>query len=87
MNITVPGMGESITEAVIGQIFKPSGSLVQEDEEILELETDKVNQVLHAPKAGVVNLTVKQGDKVVIGQVVGAIVESSQKPVETKKEE
>lgn len=79
MNIVVPGMGESITEAVIGQIFKQSGSLVKEDDEILELETDKVNQVLHAPKAGIVTLTVKQGDRVTIGQVVGSIAEGEAK--------
>jgi 2-oxoglutarate dehydrogenase E2 component (dihydrolipoamide succinyltransferase) len=71
--IRVPRMGESITEAVIGTILKPAGSYVKVDEEILELETEKVNQVLYAPAEGVLELTVKPQDKVQIQQVVGYI--------------
>jgi 2-oxoglutarate dehydrogenase E2 component (dihydrolipoamide succinyltransferase) len=71
--IKVPAMGESITEATVGTILKPSGSHVKMDEEILELETDKVNQVLYAGQAGVLNLTVNTDDVVKIGQVIGAI--------------
>lgn len=71
--IKVPTMGESITEATVGSILKPSGSQVKMDEEILELETDKVNQVLYAGQAGVLNLTVNTDDVVEIGQVIGSI--------------
>jgi len=71
--IKVPSMGESISEATIGQILAPSGSVVKADAEILELETDKVNQVLYAPQAGKINLTVKPGDTVKIGQTIGTI--------------
>lgn len=71
--IKVPGMGESITEATVGQIIKPSGSQVGMDDEILELETDKVNQVLYAPQAGVIILTVQPEDVVKIGQVIGYV--------------
>ena len=39
VEIKVPAMGESITEAVIGQFLKPEGSLVEADDELLELET------------------------------------------------
>lgn len=66
-------MGESITEATIGTILKSSGSHVAADDELLELETDKVNQVLYAPQAGVVSWNVKKEDVVAIGQVVGVI--------------
>lgn len=71
--IMVPRMGESISEAIIGVILKPSGSKVAVDDEILELETDKVNQVIYAPAEGVVQLTVNPQDVVKIGQVIGFI--------------
>jgi 2-oxoglutarate dehydrogenase E2 component (dihydrolipoamide succinyltransferase) len=46
---------------------------VAQDTELLELETDKVNQVLYAPAAGKVTLTVKAGDLVKVGQAIGSI--------------
>jgi 2-oxoglutarate dehydrogenase E2 component (dihydrolipoamide succinyltransferase) len=80
-NIVIPRMGESITEATIGTIFKPSGSQVKVDDEILELETEKVNQVLFAPVDGVVHLSVKTQDVVKIGDQVGYI-EAGEAPVQ-----
>lgn len=71
--IKVPGMGESVSEATVGQILKNSGTVVKMDEEVLELETDKANQALFAPQAGVLTLTVKAGDVVKIDQVVGYV--------------
>lgn len=71
--IKVPAMGESINEAIVGEILKPSGSQVEADEEILELETDKVNQVLYAPQKGVIQYNVKTDDVVKIGQVLGFV--------------
>lgn len=73
IEIKVPAMGESISEATIGQILKPSGSSVAADEEILELETDKVNQVLYAPQNGVLTLSVSPDDVVKIGQTIGYV--------------
>jgi 2-oxoglutarate dehydrogenase E2 component (dihydrolipoamide succinyltransferase) len=69
-------MGESITQATVGAILKPAGSFVRQDEEILELETDKLNQVLYAPSSGLLTLFIKTGDVVTIGQVIGQVVES-----------
>lgn len=69
--ILVPRMGESITEATIGNILKESGSFVKTDEEILELETDKVNQAIYAPADGLLTLTVKSKDVVKMGQSIG----------------
>ncbi|MCB1136917.1 MAG: dihydrolipoyllysine-residue succinyltransferase, partial [Chlamydiia bacterium] len=71
--IKVPPMGESITEATVGALLKESGSAVKMDEEILELETDKVNQVLYAPAGGTLQLTVSVDDVVSIGQVIGFV--------------
>lgn len=73
VEIKIPAMGESISEATVGSILKTSGSHVNMDDELIELETDKVNQVLYAQQAGVVNFSVKPGDVVTINQVIGFI--------------
>lgn len=77
--IKIPQMGESVTEASIANFLKADGTQVSEGEEIVELETEKVNQVLYAPCSGVIKWTVKQGDNVKIGDVIGSI-DSEQKP-------
>ncbi len=87
VEIKIPSLGESVVEATISNILKPSGSHVKLDEEILELETDKVNQVLYAPQNGVLTLNVHKDDKVKIGQVIGFIDTDAKAPasqVETK---
>jgi 2-oxoglutarate dehydrogenase E2 component (dihydrolipoamide succinyltransferase) len=71
--ITIPQMGESVTEATIGTLLKPAGTMVQENDEIVELETEKVNQVLYAPLTGVINWSVKVGDSVKIGATIGFV--------------
>lgn len=84
--IEVPSMGESISEAVIAEILQPSGSYVEENQEIIELETDKVNQPLYAPCNGVVNWSVKEGDTVAIGDQIGT-VDADAAPKEAPKKE
>jgi 2-oxoglutarate dehydrogenase E2 component (dihydrolipoamide succinyltransferase) len=92
VEIKIPAMGESVNEATVSAILKESGASVAMDEEILELETEKVNQVLTAPRAGKLELTVKVDDTVTIGQVIGSVdtegaVEEAPKPEpEVKKE-
>lgn len=76
--IKIPVMGESISEVIIGQILAPTGTIVKADAEILELETDKVNQELYASQGGKINLSVATGDKVSIGQVIGYIETAEQ---------
>lgn len=71
--IKIPPMGESITEVSIGVILKESGSQVSADDEIVEIETDKVNQPLYAPQSGVLTLSVKTGETAKIGQSIGWI--------------
>lgn len=83
--ITVPTMGESISTAIIGTILKPSGSLVAEGEEIIELETEKVNQVLYSPVKGVVQWQVKKEESVSVGQVIG-FVDQDEKSIAKEKE-
>lgn len=82
VDIKIPSMGESIIEATIGAILKPSGSKVEADQEIVEIETDKVNQALYASEGGTLTLNVQEGQKVKIGDVIGFIeVGEEEKPV------
>ena len=73
VEIKIPSFGESVVQATVGSVLKPSGSFVEVDEEILELETDKLNQVLHASHAGQLQWIVKAGDEVSVGQTIGTI--------------
>jgi 2-oxoglutarate dehydrogenase E2 component (dihydrolipoamide succinyltransferase) len=71
VEIKIPSLGESVSEAVVSRIIIPSDSVVKQDAEILELETDKVNQVLYAPASGQIHLNVAADQSVTIGQVIG----------------
>lgn len=73
IEIKVPEAGESVTEASVAQLFCASGDVVAKEAELLEIETDKVNQVIYAPEAGQVTLTVGVDDAVKPGQVIGSI--------------
>ncbi len=66
-------MGESVSEAIVSSILKQNGSIVAQDEEVVELETDKVNQVLYAPAAGQLMINVAVDDIVKIGQLIGYV--------------
>ena len=72
--IKVPTLGESVTEATIGQWFKKPGEAIELDETIAELETDKVTVEVPAPAAGVLeDISVKEGETVEVGAVIGSI--------------
>jgi 2-oxoglutarate dehydrogenase E2 component (dihydrolipoamide succinyltransferase) len=72
--IRVPTLGESVTEATIGQWFKKVGDSVAADEPIVELETDKVTIEVPAPAAGVLEaIAANPGDTVDVGALLGAI--------------
>jgi 2-oxoglutarate dehydrogenase E2 component (dihydrolipoamide succinyltransferase) len=75
-DIRVPSLGESVTEATVGQWFKRAGDAVTADEPLVELETDKVTVEVPAPASGVLSeILVKAGDTVAVGTLLGAIVE------------
>ena len=77
-DIKVPTLGESVTEATIGQWFKKAGDRVEQDETIAELETDKVTVEVPAPAAGVLQeILAKEGDTVEPGAILGTIGEGS----------
>jgi len=76
--IKVPPLGESISEATIASIVKKVGSSVKTDELLIELETDKVTLEINAPCSGTVeSISVKEGDTVTVGQVIGQIKEGA----------
>lgn len=71
--IQVPAVGESITEATIGEWTKKSGEFVKRDEVILLLETDKASVEVVAPNDGVLTIDVPAGTTVKIGATVASI--------------
>jgi 2-oxoglutarate dehydrogenase E2 component (dihydrolipoamide succinyltransferase) len=78
IEIKVPALGESVTEATVGQWFKKPGDPVKVDEPLVELETDKVTVEVPAPVAGVLaDIKVVQGTTVGIGSVLGSISEGA----------
>jgi 2-oxoglutarate dehydrogenase E2 component (dihydrolipoamide succinyltransferase) len=73
VEIKVPAVGESISEATIGEWTKKSGEFVKRDEVILSLETDKASVEVVAPNDGVLTTTAKAGEVVKIGATVASI--------------
>ena len=78
--ITVPTLGESVTEATVSKWLKSQGEEVSVDEPLVELETDKVNVEVPSPTNGVLgNIAVKEGETVNVGSLLGTINGSSTK--------
>jgi len=76
--ILVPTLGESVTEATVSKWLKNQGEKVSADEPIVELETDKVNVEVPAPSNGVLKrISVKEGETVNVGALLGMINESA----------
>ena len=72
--ILVPVLGESITEATIGEWLKQPGDAVAADEPVASLETDKVSVEVGAPVAGIMGAhAAKVGDTVNVGALIGTI--------------
>ena len=81
VEIRVPTLGESVTEATIGQWFKQVGDTVAADEPVVELETDKVTIEVPAPAAGVLEtIAANPGDTVNVGALIGAIAAGAAAP-------
>ncbi len=74
IDITIPALGESITEATILRWLKTAGEAVELDEVIVEIETDKATMELVAPESGVLSEILKgEGEKVEIGETIGRV--------------
>ena len=85
--IIVPTLGESVTEATVSKWLKNQGEKVSADEPIVELETDKVNVEVPAPSNGILeNISVKEGETVNVGALLGSINGSSKESLNTTEE-
>jgi len=74
VEIRVPVLGESVTEATVGTWFKQVGDAVAKDEPIVELETDKVTLEVNATEAGrLEEIIVAEGEDVEVGALLGQI--------------
>jgi 2-oxoglutarate dehydrogenase E2 component (dihydrolipoamide succinyltransferase) len=84
VDIKVPTLGESVTEATIAKWKKAVGEAVVADEVIVELETDKITMEVNATASGVLtSITMPEGSTVAVGQVIGAIDSSATASVAT----
>jgi 2-oxoglutarate dehydrogenase E2 component (dihydrolipoamide succinyltransferase) len=91
VELKVPSPGESITEVVIARWVKQSGDVVEKDEVLAEIDSDKATLTLNAEDSGKIEILAAEGDTVKVGQVVVKI-DTSVKPevkavVDAPKEE
>ncbi|HPI40218.1 MAG TPA: 2-oxoglutarate dehydrogenase complex dihydrolipoyllysine-residue succinyltransferase [Pseudobdellovibrionaceae bacterium] len=78
VEVKVPSVGESITEATVGSWIKKNGEFVKKNEPILSLETDKASVEVISESDGVLTVMAQAGDTVKIGSVV-AVIDSDAK--------
>ena len=84
VELKVPSPGESITEVIIARWVRNTGDVVEKDEVLAEIDSDKATLTLNAEEAGKIEVLAAEGDTVKVGQVVVKI-DTSVKP-EAKKE-
>jgi 2-oxoglutarate dehydrogenase E2 component (dihydrolipoamide succinyltransferase) len=83
LEITVPSLGQSVPEAVVGQWLKEIGDPVATDEAVVELETDKINVEVTAFKGGTLaRIDRGPGEVVAVGSVLGVIAEEGEDAAE-----
>ena len=85
VELKVPSPGESITEVVIARWLKKTGDVVEKDEPLAEIDSDKATLTLNAEDSGKIEVLAAEGDTVKVGQIVVKI-DNSFKP-EVKKQE
>jgi len=77
-DITVPQLGESVTEATVASWYKQAGEAIAADELLVELETDKVTLEVPAPSGGVLTeIIAQEGDTVEVAALLGRIDENA----------
>ncbi|MHB1251501.1 MAG: dihydrolipoamide acetyltransferase family protein [Acidimicrobiales bacterium] len=78
VDVTLPSLGESVTEGIITQWFKKVGDAVARDEPLFEVSTDKVDSEMPSPAAGIlVQILAEEGDTVETGARVAVIDENA----------
>lgn len=87
VEIKVPPLGESVSEATIAKWHKKPGEFVKADTLLVELETDKITMEINAPASGVISeIKSPEGSTVEIGAVVGLLDETATSGIEAKAE-
>jgi 2-oxoglutarate dehydrogenase E2 component (dihydrolipoamide succinyltransferase) len=71
--ITVPSVGESISEGILARWLKADGESVKAGDPLFELETDKASSVVPASSSGVLKIQTKEGETVAIGATIATI--------------
>ncbi len=85
MDITVPEVGESITEGILAEWSAKDGAWVEREEPLLVLETDKITLTVNAEESGRLKILVEEGETVEIGQKVGEL-DTEAKPAAAEKD-
>ncbi len=86
VEIKVPEMGESITEATLLTWIKKTGDFVNADEVLVELETDKVTMEVRAPSSGILQeVKKKTGEVVKVREIIGSIDETAKSAAPSKQ--
>ena len=80
IEIKVPAIGESISEVTLLKWTKKDGDYVERDEVIAEFESEKATFEVNAEQAGVLTTLGKEGDTLLIGDVLAKIDETAQRP-------
>jgi 2-oxoglutarate dehydrogenase E2 component (dihydrolipoamide succinyltransferase) len=70
VEIKVPSPGESITEVQIARWLKKEGDVVEKDDELCEIDSDKATLTVNAEEAGQISILAKEGDTVKVGDIV-----------------
>ena len=85
LELRIPEAGESIQEVQIGHWLREEGQWVEQDEELVELETDKASMELPSPGAGVlVKILKRDGEMAEPGAVIGHLDETVPRPQKTE---
>lgn len=84
VEITVPSFGESISEGVLARWIKSDGDLVQRDEPVAEMESEKATSEVRSQASGRLRTAVKEGQTVPVGAVIGTIDDSVSVPAAGK---
>jgi len=80
-DVTLPQLGETVTEGTITQWFKNVGDTVTEDEPLFEVSTDKVDTEVPSPVSGVLTeIRVQEGDTVEVGTVIAVVGDADAAP-------
>src|SRR5436190_10925282 len=78
IEIKVPSLGESVTEATVAKWLKQPGETIERDEPVVELETDKVTLEVPAPAAGTLGeIRAGEGSNVPVGAILGIIADGA----------